>query len=67
MGAVKKDCNMTAYQPERWQEIVATRGDRAEKLNLSREFIVALYEKIHDESIKKQLEILQALMNEVKG
>ncbi len=67
MGAVKKDCNMTAYQPERWQEIVATRGDRAEKLNLSREFIVSLYEKIHDESIKKQLEILQALMNEVKG
>ncbi|HEY1032116.1 MAG TPA: chorismate mutase [Flavipsychrobacter sp.] len=67
MGAVKKDCNMTAYQPERWQEIVETRGDRAEKLRLSREFIVALYEKIHDESIKKQLEILQALMNEVKG
>lgn len=67
MGTVKKECNMTAYQPERWQEIVQTRGDRAEKLNLSRDFIIALYEKIHDESIKKQLEILQALMNEVKG
>lgn len=67
MGEVKKACNMTAYQPERWREIVATRGARAAKHNLSQEFIVSLYEKIHDESIKKQLEILQALLNEVKG
>lgn len=67
IGTIKKDCNMTAYQPERWREIVDTRGERAEKLQLSREFIVALYEKIHDESIKKQLEILQGILNEVKG
>lgn len=67
MGEVKKACNMTAYQPERWREIVATRGARGAKHNLSQEFIVSLYEKIHDESIKKQLEILQALLNEVKG
>jgi chorismate mutase len=67
MGMVKKDANITAYQPERWREIVDTRGDRAEKLHLSRDFIVALYEKIHDESIKKQLEILQSILNEVKG
>lgn len=67
IGEVKKECNMTAYQPERWREIVETRSSRAEKHNLSQEFIVALYEKIHDESIKKQLEVLQALMNEVKG
>jgi chorismate mutase len=67
MGMVKKDANITAYQPERWREIVDTRGDRAEKLHLSRDFIVSLYEKIHDESIKKQLEILQSILNEVKG
>ncbi|OSZ82211.1 3-deoxy-7-phosphoheptulonate synthase [Chitinophagaceae bacterium IBVUCB1] len=67
MGGVKKACNMTAYQPERWREIVATRGARAAQHNLSQEFIVSLYEKIHNESIKKQLEILQALLNDVKG
>lgn len=67
IGAIKKDCNMTAYQPQRWREIVDTRGERAEKLQLSKEFIVSLYEKIHDESIKKQLEILQGILNEVKG
>ncbi|MBS1774516.1 MAG: bifunctional 3-deoxy-7-phosphoheptulonate synthase/chorismate mutase type II [Bacteroidetes bacterium] len=67
IGAIKKDFNMTAYQPERWREIVDTRGERAEKLHLSRDFIVSLYEKIHDESIKKQLEILQGILNEVKS
>ena len=60
IGEVKKACNMTAYQPERWNEIVQTRGSRGEKLGLSPEFVVALYQLIHDESIKKQLEILQA-------
>lgn len=67
IGEVKKACNMTAYQPERWRDIVDTRSARGAKHKLSKEFIVSLYEKIHDESIKKQLEVLQALMNEVKG
>lgn len=67
IGTIKKDCNITAYQPERWSEIVKTRGEMADKLNLSHDFIIALYEKIHDESIKKQLEILQGIINEVKG
>ncbi|MEI8280378.1 MAG: bifunctional 3-deoxy-7-phosphoheptulonate synthase/chorismate mutase type II [Bacteroidota bacterium] len=59
IGAVKKECNMTAYQPDRWREIVATRGEHAKRLSLSEDFIVELYEKIHHESIKKQLETLQ--------
>lgn len=59
IGVVKKACNMTAYQPDRWRDIVETRSSRGAKYSLSREFIVALYEKIHHESIKKQLEILQ--------
>lgn len=67
MGEVKRDCNMTAYQPERWREIVSTRGARAKALNISADFIVALYEMIHDESIKKQLEILQSTTKKVKS
>lgn len=67
IGQVKKDCNMTAYQPERWNDIVATRGARAQTLGLSREFIVELYEKIHHHSINKQLEILQGLIKELKS
>jgi len=59
MGAVKKECNMTVYNPDRWREIVETRSEQARRLRLSSEFILALYEKIHHESIKRQLELLE--------
>jgi chorismate mutase len=59
MGIVKKDLGLTAYQPDRWRDIVTTRGGRAEALNMDKEFIVALYEKIHHHSVKRQLEIMQ--------
>lgn len=67
IGVVKNECNMTAYQPERWREIVQTRGDRAEKLSLSREFIIAVYEMIHNESIKKQLQVLDSLQKDLNA
>lgn len=67
IGLLKKECNMTAYQPERWSDIVDTRGSRAAQLGISKEFIIELYEKIHHYSISKQLEILQALNKEVKS
>jgi 3-deoxy-D-arabino-heptulosonate 7-phosphate (DAHP) synthase len=67
MGILKKECNMTTYQPERWRQIVETRGLLADKLNLSKEFILALYEIIHNESIRRQLEIPDAGKTEVKN
>lgn len=66
MGAVKRACNMTVYNPDRWRDIVETRSRQAEKLNLSADFILALYEKVHHESIKKQLEILERSDKPVK-
>jgi chorismate mutase len=66
VGLVKKLTNIAAYLPERWNEIVETRGMRAEKQDLSKEFIIALYEKIHHESIKKQLEVLSDTLKELK-
>ncbi len=59
MGDVKRASNMTAFQPARWREIVETRAARAEKHSLSKEFIIELYEKIHHESIRVQLSILE--------
>jgi chorismate mutase len=67
IGAVKKTCNMTAYQPDRWREIVETRSEQARKHHLSESFIVDLYEKIHHESVKRQLEILQQNEEELKN
>jgi chorismate mutase len=66
LGEVKKACNMTVYNPDRWREIVETRSEWAKKLNLPPDFILALYEKIHHESIRKQLEILDRKDKEVK-
>jgi chorismate mutase len=59
MGDVKRTWNMTAFQPSRWREIVETLSERAQQQHLSKDFIVDLYEKIHHESIRKQLNILE--------
>jgi len=66
IGVVKNSCNLTAYQPARWREIVETRGNRAEMNMLSKEFIVELYEKIHHESIRRQLAVLETIENKIK-
>lgn len=66
IGDVKKSCNMTAYQPARWREIVATTSNRGEQHELSKEFVVELYEKIHHESIRRQLLILEQTTSEIK-
>lgn len=66
IGMVKKECNMTAYQPERWRDIVDTRSDRGEKQHLRKDFIIALYQAIHEESIRRQLEILRSTEKPVK-
>lgn len=59
IGEVKKELGMTAYQPDRWREIVETRGGRGEQSKAGRAFIIALYEIIHHTSVKRQLEIMQ--------
>ena len=66
MGEVKRACNMTAFQPGRWREIVETRGEKAAAQLLSKEFIVELYEKIHHESIRRQLLVLDSKDKEIK-
>lgn len=60
MGGVKKALAMTAFQPERWQEIVRSRGGHALAKNLDPDFIISVFQKIHDESIRLQLSILEA-------
>ncbi len=66
IGEIKKNSNMTAYQPARWREIVETASERAQSHKLSKEFIIELYEKIHHESIRRQLSILGTMEKEIK-
>lgn len=65
MGDVKKACNMTAFQPGRWRDMVDALRERAHD-RLSPEFVIALYEKIHHESISIQLAILELKEKEIK-
>ncbi len=67
MGDVKRACNLTAFQPGRWREMVEIIGERAEAHHLSKEFIVELYEKIHHESIRRQLEVLDKGVDKLIG
>lgn len=66
LGMIKKKGNITAYQPDRWRDIVETRGAQARRLQLPEAFVLALYEAIHHESVKKQLSIMQAENNGAK-
>ncbi|MBS1781503.1 MAG: bifunctional 3-deoxy-7-phosphoheptulonate synthase/chorismate mutase type II [Bacteroidetes bacterium] len=63
MGKLKKRCNMPVYNPERWAEIVESRSHQAQNQNLSPDFILNLYEKIHHESVRRQLDILESKDN----
>ncbi len=58
LGDLKKQCNLTAYIPERWQEIVETRTERGKKNNLDANLILHLFELIHQESIRIQTEVM---------
>lgn len=63
IGAYKRDSGVTILQVSRWDEILQKRSDFAKALNLELDFVGKLLELIHNESIRKQTEI----MNEVKA
>ncbi len=58
IGAYKKEHNITIFQLERWQEILRTRGQWADKLGLSRQHIEKLCQLLHEESIRVQNEVM---------
>jgi chorismate mutase len=58
IGSYKKEHNITIFQLERWQEILRTRAQWAEKLGISRGHIEKLCQLLHDESIKIQNDVM---------
>jgi chorismate mutase len=54
MGDYKKEHHIQIFQLERWQEILRTRSQLAEKLGLSRQHIEKLCQLLHEESIRIQ-------------
>jgi chorismate mutase len=58
IGEYKKETNVTTFQVKRWDDIMKNRADIAKKMNLSEAYIIEIYKIIHEESIRKQTEIM---------
>lgn len=58
IGEYKRDNNVTILQVSRWDEIIHQRSGLAKALGLDVDFTVKLLELIHNESIRKQNEIM---------
>ncbi len=56
IGRYKNTDNMAILQPNRWEEIVQSRIRAGSEHNLSEEFILRVYQYIHEEAIRQQIE-----------
>ena len=59
MATIKSKYNMPILQQDRWREIVQSRTEWGAKNGLNEEFMLKLFELIHDKSIKTQFEALR--------
>ncbi len=58
IGIYKKENNITILQTRRYDEIMNNRKERGAKLGLSEDFLTALFEDIHEESVARQNKIM---------
>ncbi|MCP4109323.1 MAG: hypothetical protein GY749_27995 [Desulfobacteraceae bacterium] len=56
IGRYKKTNNIAILQPNRWEEIVQSRIRAGKEHNLSEEFVLRVYQYIHEEAIRQQIE-----------
>ena len=58
IGQYKKEHNMTVLQANRYNEILEKRGAPGALCGMSADFIAQIFEGIHEESVRQQLEII---------
>lgn len=58
IGQYKKEHNMTVFQANRYSEILDKRGVQGALLGMSPEFIAQVFEHVHEESVRQQVEII---------
>ena len=58
IGQYKKEHNMTVLQPSRYNEILDKRGAQGSLCGLDAEFIKNVFEEVHEESVRQQMEII---------
>lgn len=66
IGNFKKENNITIFQPERWNEIFGTRTEFARQNKQSQEWVIKIFELIHEESIRKQIELMNLRIEETQ-
>ncbi len=58
IGEYKRENDITILQLDRWKEILKTRTELGNKLQLPKDFICEILVAIHKESIRKQAEVI---------
>lgn len=58
IGQYKKEHNMTVLQTSRYNEILAKRGAQGSLCGMDAKFIKEIFEAIHEESVRQQIEII---------
>lgn len=58
IGTYKKEHNMTVLQATRYNEILEKRGAQGSLIGLSPQSVARIFEEIHQESVRQQLEIV---------
>ena len=58
IGTFKKEHDMTILQTSRYNEILDKRGAQGSLCGMDSEFVKHIFEAIHEESVRQQMEII---------
>lgn len=58
VGKYKKQHNLPALDKQRWQAVMESRVAQGEEIGLNPEFVRDLYQKIHDEAVRIEEEVV---------
>ena len=58
IGQYKREHNLTVLQASRYNEILEKRGAQGSLIGISPESVARIFEEIHEESVRQQLEIV---------
>ncbi len=59
IGALKKENQLAIHQSERWAQIVKRALDKGKTGGLTEEFILKLFQQVHNESIRHQVNVME--------
>ncbi|MDR2520393.1 MAG: bifunctional 3-deoxy-7-phosphoheptulonate synthase/chorismate mutase type II [Bacteroidales bacterium OttesenSCG-928-I14] len=67
IGQYKKEHNMPVLQTNRYDEILEKRSEQAKEIGIEFNFLKRIFEAIHEESIRQQIEILNKTDDSLKN